>query len=306
MPDDFLALAKEVNNWGRWGSEDERGTLNLITDDVLRRGAACIQSGQRISLAIPLSEHGPQIGNIPGRVNPTRTMTAVNEPAFGDPSLYSWSEDVVFMSLQSATHWDALAHVSYDGRLWNGHPTSSIDVHGAARAGIGAAGPIAGRGVLLDVARARGVERLEGGEVVTAEDLDAAASLGGVAVEPGDIVLIRTGWITHWKGGDRRAYALRAPGPGMETVRWFRARDIAAAATDTLAFEVFPWERDDCALPVHLLDLVEMGLTQGQNFDLEELSDACAADGRYAFFLSAAPEPFARGLGGPVHPVAIR
>lgn len=306
MPDDFLALAKEVNNWGRWGPDDERGTLNLITDEVVRRGVAAVQTGERISLAIGLSERGPQIGNIPGRINPLRTMTAINEPALGDPSLYCWSEDVVTMSLQAGTHWDALTHVSYDGRLWNGIEPRAIDSHGAARAGIDKAGPIVARGVLLDVARARGLERLEGGEVVTSEDLDAAEAQAGVRVEPGDIVLIRTGWITHWKGGDRRTYSLRAPGPGMETVRWFRARDIAAVATDTLAFEVFPFERDDCVLPVHLLDLVEMGLTQGQNFDLEHLAAACAEDGRATFLLTASPEPFVGGLGGPVHPVAVR
>ncbi len=306
MPQDFLALAKEVNNWGRWGPDDEIGTLNLIDDDVVRRAAARVVSGRRFPLAIPLHERGPQIGNVPGRVNPLRTMTAVNEPAFRDPSLYCWSEDVVFMSLQAATHWDALAHVSYDGRIYNDHGASATSAAGASRCGIDKVRSLVSRGVLLDVARARNVDRLDGGEVVTAEDLDEAAEQANITVEPGDVVLIRTGWIQHFLAGDRRTYALRAPGPGMETVRWFRDKDIAAVATDTLAFEVFPWERDECALPVHLLDLVEIGLTQGQNFNLEALAEDCAQDGTYTFFLEASPEPFVRGLGSPVNPVAIK
>ena len=92
----------------------------------------------------------------------------------------------------------------------------------------------------------------------------------------------------------------------MDAVRWFRRHDIAAAATDTMAFEVFPCERNDLLFPVHLLDLVEMGMIQGQNFDLEELAAACSEDGVYDFLLEATPEPFARAVGAPVQPVAIR
>jgi kynurenine formamidase len=96
------------------------------------------------------------------------------------------------------------------------------------------------------------------------------------------------------------------PGPGMESARWFHAKGIAAVATDNPGFEVWPPERDDLLLPVHLLDIVEMGLTQGQNWDFEELATDCASDGVYEFLLSASPEPFERGLGSPVNPVAIK
>jgi hypothetical protein len=92
----------------------------------------------------------------------------------------------------------------------------------------------------------------------------------------------------------------------MSTALWFRERDVAAVATDNLTFEVHPGERDDIAFPVHLLHLVEMGLTQGQNFDLEELASHCAADGVYEFFLEASPEPFVGGLGSPVNPMAVK
>src|SRR5688500_15951003 len=112
MPEEFAELARRVNNWGRWGDTDERGTLNLITPDVVRRGASCIRSGRVLSLALSLSENGPQTGLIPGRVNPQRTMLAVNAPLTPDPAAFCSSDDVVTMGLQAATHWDALAHVS--------------------------------------------------------------------------------------------------------------------------------------------------------------------------------------------------
>src|SRR5205823_5839631 len=152
---------------------------------------------------------------------------------------------------------------------------------------------------LLDVARAKGVERLDGGIAITREDLDAAESQAGVRVEPGDVVLIRTGQMQLLRSGDRGRYGTPSPGLGMGTPVWFRERDVAAVATDNLTFEVYPPERDDLSFPVHMLCLVEMGLTQGQNFDLEELAADCDADGSYAFFLDASPLPFERGLGGP-------
>src|SRR4051794_23026556 len=125
MPDEFVELAKAVNNWGRWGADDERGTLNLVTDDVVRRAAALVRTGRRIPLAIPLGLDGPQLGFVPGRVNPIRTMLSVHdESAVGGP--FRSSEDVVVMALQAATHWDALGHVSYEGRLYNGLPLDTI------------------------------------------------------------------------------------------------------------------------------------------------------------------------------------
>lgn len=306
LPQEFHDLAAKVCNWGRWGAHDELGTINLITPDVIKRAASCVRTGKTFSLALPLGADGPQTGAIPGRENPRHRMTAINQPLLGDPALFCMSDDAVEMGLQAATHWDSLAHVSYDGRIYNGHPISSIDESGAARCGIDKVRSLVSRGVLLDVARARGLSRLEPGYAITAEDLDAAEVQAGVTVAAGDIALIRTGHIQLLHAGDKNAYAAPSPGPSLKTVEWFRARDVAAVATDTLTFEVFPPERKDAFLPVHLLHLVEMGLTQGQNFDFEELAEDCAADGVYACLLEASPEPFVGGLGSPVNPVAVK
>lgn len=306
LPPEFGELAAAVNSWGRWGAADERGTLNHLTPDQVRRAAALVRDGQVLRLGIPLAEDGPQLGFVEGRTNPVRTMVAVHAGLGDDEDGVRFNDDAVQMGLQAATHWDALAHVSYAGRMWNGFPTSVVDDAGAHRLGAERIGSVVGRGVLLDVARAAGVDRLEGGLALTPEHLAAAEDLAGVRVEPGDIVLLRTGQMQLLHAGDRLAYAVSTAGPSMQTVRWFHERAVAAVATDNLSFEVFPGEVDGLMLPVHMLHVVEMGLLQGQNWDLEDLAAACAADGRYAFFLDATPEPFTGACGAPVVPVAVR
>jgi kynurenine formamidase len=311
LPAEFHALAAAVNNWGRWGPDDERGTLNLITDDHVRRAAAQVESGRRIPLALPLSADGPQLGFVRGRTNPQRTMVAVHEALGADAAPVEWdgvrfNDDAVQMGLQAATHWDALAHVSYSGRMYNGFPSSVVTEAGAEHLGADRIGPVTGRGVLLDVAAAHGVDRLDGGLALTREHLDAAEKHARAEVGPGDIVLLRTGQVQHLHTGDKLAYAISTAGPSMQTVSWFRERDVAAVATDNLSFEVFPGESEDVLLPVHMLHIVEMGLLQGQNFDLEALAADCASDLRYTFLLLATPEPFVGGCGAPVAPVAIK
>ena len=146
--------------------------------------------------------------------------------------------------------------------------------HGAASTG---STTVVSRGVLLDVARALGHEVLPPGHPISPDDLDAASTLAQVALEPGDIVLVRTGQMVHLAAGRRDLIAYTFPSPGltMETAGWFHAHDVAAVATDTLPFEVIPCQYEDTYLPVHLLHLVEMGMTQGQNWVLDTLADDC-------------------------------
>jgi kynurenine formamidase len=293
----FADLFKRLSNWGRWGDDDEAGTLNLIDAAAVQRGVACVRSGQRLTLGMPLDDQGPQMGFIKGRINPLRTMIAINEP---------WNDDVVTMGLQAATHWDALAHMSYDGTLYNGFPSDTVTAHGASRCGIDKAPAVVTRGVLLDVARVHGVDRLQPGAVVSADELDAAADLASVTIEPGDAVLVRTGQIQLFHQGDKMGYPFPSPGLGLGAAEWMYSHDVAAVATDNLTLEAVPCEVETPFIPVHILHLVAMGLLQGQNWDLEALAAACAADGRYTFLLDATPQPFTGGLGSPVNPVVIR
>jgi kynurenine formamidase len=306
LPEPFDRLAKAVNNWGRWGPDDRRGTLNFVTPDVVRRAAGLVRDGRSLSLAIPLSEDGPQLGFVRGRINPEHRMIAVHELHGEDIDGVRFNDDAVSMGLQAATHWDGLAHVSYADRMWNGVDTAETDEAGANQLSVDAVGPLVSRGVLLDVARAAGVDRLDGGLALTVEHLEAAERLAGVTVGSGDIVLLRTGQMQLLKAGDKWGYAISTAGPSLQTVEWFHGREVAAVATDNLSFEVYPCEIESLQLPVHMLHIVEMGLTQGQNFDLEELAADCSADGRYEFLLIAAPEPFSAACGAPVVPVAVK
>jgi kynurenine formamidase len=309
VPAPFAEVADRVRNWGRWGPDDEIGTLNLIDDDARKRAAATVRSGKSFALGLPLSEaEGIQAGFIKGRVNPIRSMILVNEPLSADPEWVCSSEDVLTLALQCATHWDGLAHVSYGGKIYNGFPASSVTEAGAGRCGIHLLRTVVSRGVLLDVPRALGLPVLEPGYPITPDDLTAATDLAGVEIEAGDIVLVRTGQMAHLAPPARDLIAYTWPSPGLtiETAEWFWAHDVAAVATDTLVFEVFPCQHDDLYLPVHLLHLVEMGMTQGQNWVLDALAADCAGDGQYTFLLDATPLPLTNGLGSPLNPVALK
>lgn len=309
LPDHVAEIAARVRNWGRWGPEDERGTANLIDGAAIRRGVDAVKTGERLCLGLPMQFDGIQTGAIYGRVNPLHTMVAINEPSpFG--GAFRSSDDVITMGLQSATHWDALAHVSYDGFLYNGFSAESITASaGATRCGIDKIGALTSRGVLLDIARLRGVDSLEGAYAITGDDLDEAADAAKVTVEPGDIVLIRTGKMAQSLGKnppDKVGYPFPNPGPSLDSAEWFHRHGVAAVANDTLTFEVLMPANVAGALMVHLVHLVDMGMTQGQNFVLDELATACHNDGRYTFLLEASPQPITGATGSPVQPVAIR
>lgn len=314
----FDALAARVNNWGRWGPEDERGTVNLVDDAARRRAAASVRTGRRFALGLPLSERDGIIPQsfAPVRVNPTVTVTELLQLLGEDPDGPVASEDAAHLSLQCATHWDALAHIASRGRLYNGFAADTVTEAGAARCGIDKVGPLVSRGLLLDVARARGEDRLPEGHGITPAELDAACRLAGTDPEPGDVVLVRTGQMAELAVGgpgelprrdrQRMAYAYPSPGLTMACAEWLHDADVAAVATDTLALEVLPGEDPALFLPVHVLHLVEMGLTQGQNWVLDELAADSAADGSYTFLLDATPLPVISGLGSPLNPVAVK
>jgi kynurenine formamidase len=308
LTDDLRQLAQRVSNWGRWGPDDQRGTLNLITPEATRRGAAAIRTGETFSLAIPFDQTGPQwdANNMPDRVNPELKTYAVNVAFTGDPADFTTTDDSFRMGSQAATHLDALAHVGYEGKLWNDTPNSVVTSAGAAQLGIEHDHAIATRGVLLDIARLQGVEHFEENYAITGDDLDAAAASGGVTVESGDAVLVRTGHMHYLRLGDRLKYSMPAPGLSTKSIEWMRDHDVALVATDTITFEVYPCEDPAVFMPVHMIQLRDMGLAQGQNFHLDDLAAACAADGRIDFLLVATPLPLTGAAGAPVAPTAIR
>jgi kynurenine formamidase len=303
------AIAGRVSNWGRFGREDERGTLNLIDAAALRRAAACVRVGKSFSLGVELGAGGPQTGTVVGRFNPQHYMTAIGRP-YPAPGGFHFSDDVIHMPLQCATQWDSLAHVHYDGKLYNGWDAAdALSAAGAARNSIDrlAVGGILSRGVLLDLARLRGVARLPPSSVVRPADLDAALARQRVDLEPGDILLFRTGHINVWlEDGDRETYLWRGPGLGIECVEWLHEKRVAAVCADNTAIEVMPCEDPELFYPVHLLGIRDMGMPFGEIFWLEALAADCAADGVFEFLLAAPPLRVTGGIGSPINPLAVK
>ncbi len=305
--DTVRELAPKVSNWGRWGDDDERGTLNLIDDAAVARGAAAVVDGTTISLAIPADISGPTLLGQSSRLPPLRTLTMHNYAFTGDPSTGELNDDTVVMGVQSGTHWDALSHVGYDGTLYNGFPNTTVSAEaGATRCGIDKVGPLVTRGVLLDVARTQSTDCLDHGAVITPRHLDDALGVAAVTLAPGDVILVRTGQMGRFLAGDRKPYERGSPGLAPESATWFHRHDVAAYAIDSQNPDPFPPQDDSVFLPFHLLALRDMGMLQGQNWNLERLAGACHADRRYSFQLAATPEPFTGASGAPVAPVAIR
>lgn len=306
---DLAQLAARVSNWSRWGADDQRGTLNLITPATVQRGLAAARHGRVFSLALPFDQTGPQWDNVhmPERVNPELKTHTVNVAFTGDPRDFTTSDDSFRMGSQAVTHWDALSHVGYDGKLYNDTPNTVVTADGgAARLGIEHFGPVVTRGILLDIARVHGVDYFEENHAITGGDLDAAAALGNVEVQPGDALLVRTGQMHFLRAGDRVRYSFPSPGLSTRSIEWFRDHDVAAVATDSMTFEVYPCEDPNVFMPVHMIQLRDMGLAQGQNWHLDDLAADCANDAQYDFLLCATPLPLTHAVGAPVAPTAIK
>src|SRR3954453_23485473 len=181
MVEDFRKVGERNRNWGRWGAEDERGTVNLITPEKVAAAARLVKRGAIFDLGIPFDGNGPQPGG--GRINPVRLMSETGAQQEAFPGAFHYADDFVFMPLQAASQWDGLAHVFYDDQLYNGFPSSDVGPHGAMHCSIDKlAKGIVGRGVLLDIARLKGVDWLDAGYVVTPEDLDSASAAQRVEV----------------------------------------------------------------------------------------------------------------------------
>ena len=315
LPPNVEAVRARVSNWGRWGDDDQRGCANLLDDAAARRGAATVRTGERISLALDLGPDGPQVRQPAHRENPVLETQIVNQRDPQVPGVWVSSDDAVHMSTCAGTHVDTLAHVAYDDQIWNGHPAASITAEaGATVCGAETLTPIVTRGLVVDLPRLRGVvglDEIDPGYALTGDDLDEVLAAAGLTAEPGDVILLRTGDIRHHHAGAHDRYALgdsfRFPGPSLASVEWVRQHDVAGLFTDSYAGEAFPPPSADWSdtLCVHMLQIRDIGLLQGQNWDLERLAVRCAELGRWEVLLVATPEPIVGATSAPVAPVAV-
>ena len=308
---------ERFRNWGKWGPDDEIGTLNYITPEKIKQAAGLVKQGKVISMALPFDMRGPQTGAF-GRVNPIHQMVATGTDhattgqAVGglhSPYGFGFADDSIMMYLQCGTQWDGLSHIFRNGKMYNGYDATLVSSNGAAKNGIQhMKDKVVSRGVLLDIARYRGVQQLEPGEAIYPEDLDGAARKAGVEIGQGDIVIIRTGEMARrLRERDWGPYSAGvAPGISFLTAPWIAERRIAGIATDTWGVEVRPNELEGSFQPLHLVIVVNMGLLVGEIFYLEDIADDCARDGVYDFMFVAPPLPVTAAVGSPINPQAIK
>lgn len=312
---DVKKAAARCKNWGRWGKDDEIGTLNFTTAEDVVAACQLVRKGKVISLALNYDERGPQGGRTKypslGRFNPVHVMLRTGTDAYSgvlDHRKIRGTDDLIIMPLQSGTQWDGLGHIMYEDYMWNGYDCRTVTSAGAQKAGIEKTKEkMVGRGVLLDVAKAMGKKWLPDGFAITNEILDYTAQKLGVEVRRGDYLLVHTGHIERclqskswdgYPGGD-------APGLAFETVHWLHKHEVAAVATDTWGAEVRPNETEDTNQPWHWITIPIMGLTVGEIFYLTNLAKECAQSKRYEFLFVAPALPITGAVGSPVNPLAI-
>jgi len=302
---EFDALFQAVCNWGRWGDDDEKGTLNYIQPEHVRSAASLVRSGRSISMAIPINK-------VAGPDNP-RPATHYMVRSYDVPSGHGetqFSMDYLATEFHGDchTHIDALCHVAMQGKLYNGKPASTVTSRGPAIQDITAyANGVVGRGVLLDIPRLRGVKWLEPGEAVTTTELEAAEKAQGVRLGEGDIFLFRTGHhrrrleLGPWNNGyDGEGKA----GLHVEAIRWLHERKAAAFFPDGDG-ETVPSNVEGTAYPIHALQIASMGMVCADSLQFEELVKVCEEERRWEFLVVACPLRLPGGTGSLFNPIAI-
>jgi kynurenine formamidase len=290
-----LGFHKTLSNWGRFGARDQLGTLNLITPEKRAAAAALVKSGRTVSAARPLPTQ-------PGLENPTPVVHHMTGTA-----TEGWGGDYFAIAPHgfATSHIDALCHIFHEGKLYNGYPIEKVTAHGALELGIHELRDgVVSRGVLLDVPRARGVPFLEKSEPIFPEDLERAERDAGLRVEPGDVLLVRTG---RWALREARgAWDPRLSLAGLDAscLPWLHARGVAALGSDGVS-DVIPSRVLGVPMPIHTVAIVALGLHLLDNLELEPLAAACEAESRWAFLLTLAPLVLYRGTASPVNPIAL-
>lgn len=307
------AAAKALSNWGRWGKDDQIGTLNHVTPDDIVAAGKLIRKGRVFAMGLSLKEP-IQSGLFGGRWNPIHTMLATGtDAAAGNqdkPFPYlRYADDAINMPCQASTQWDALCHIFLDDKMYNGFDATEVDARGAKKLGIEhVRDKMVGRGVLLDVARWKGLDYLPDGYAITNADLDGCAAAQGITVGRADFVIVRTGQQERCLAAkDWSGYAGgNAPGLAFETCYWIHDKSLAAICLDTWGCEVRPNETDEANQPWHWVVIPVMGLSMGEIFYVKELAEDCAADKVYEFFFNAPPLHLPGGAGSPINPQAIK
>lgn len=310
--DDYI---RRYSNWGRWGDDDSIGTLNFVGAEQILAAVATVRHGRTVSCTLPLDQKGPQRPALL-RDNPRviKVATGTDHVAGAQDQLpaglgpakgFGRSDDITILPNQAGTAWDGLAHIFWKGSMWNGRSAALVSSSGAAANGVEHyAGKMVFRGVLLDVAKALGVETLAEAQAITVEDLEAAEKQAGVTVRRGDCILLRSGFMKARRGNWGDYVQGPAPGLSVHTIPWLYEREVAAIAADTWGLEVQPNEIG-VFNPFHIIGLVHMGLAMGEIFDFEELVSVCEETGQHEFLFVAPTLPITGASGSATGAIAI-
>ncbi len=296
-PDDYHGYAAQFNNWGRWGADDQLGTLNHISADTRRRAANLVRDGRSISLANPLATARV----LTGHRNPSPAEHKVNVNGMG-------SGDYIGVSYHgfANTHVDALCHIfTPDGRMYGDRPASDVTSEGAAANSIDRwRDGIVTRGVLYDVPRFRGVGHVSIDAPVHGWELADIADSEGIRPDPGDAVLVRMGASAFWAANPDFSPVWRAPGLHASALEFLYEHNAALLGWDLM--EAAGQEAYGApALPIHSIAIPYMGLALLDNANFEALAGACDEIARWEFLLVVAPLLVLGGTGSPVNPIAI-
>jgi kynurenine formamidase len=305
---EFEQIFESVKNWGRWGPDDELGTLNYITPEKVRAAAGLVRSGRRVSMAIPINK-------VAGPDNPMQANLLVvqGHDVPVDESKVRFGLDWLGMAAHGDchTHVDALCHISYDGLTYNGRRAEDVlRTNGATEQDIAAYHTgVVGRGVLLDLPRHRGVKWLEPGEAVTRAELEDCAAAQDVELGEGDILVFRTGHhrrrleLGPWDNSPPPAGEGKA-GLHVDTIPWMHELRLAAFLPDGDG-EAVPSVVDGITYPIHPLQVAAMGMLVSDSLQFEELVVACEEEQRYEFMVVGLPLRLPGGTGSPWNPIAI-
>ena len=299
--EEVLGWMNSLSNWGRWGPEDELGTLNLITPEKIAQAGTLVKEGISVTCArLIVPEGAADVTSIP----PLHWMVRTGESApanggGGASDFFGFS----FHGL-TITHLDALCHQFWDGKMYNGKDAGLVTADAKATAGHidRAQNGFVTKGVMLDITKVKGKQWLDPGEPVFTEDLEAAEAAQGVRVEEGDALMLRLGWY-------KRRLELGPPEagrPGLhaETIPWLHERGVSILAGDA-SQDMDPAGYPNLGLPVHRVGIVAMGLWLIDAANCEELAKVCERLNRYDFMFVVAPLRFKNATGSPVNPLAV-
>lgn len=293
----FEQWLQEISNWGRWGRDDELGTLNLITPEQRIAAAELVRDGLSVSLALDLNTQ-------PDAINANPFEHTLTVSTFSGHQVAGDRYSVQYHGF-AHSHMDGLAHFIHKGKMYNGFSIEILKETGAEKLGIhNAKNGIFTRGVLVDMPWFKGSDFLEPGYAITIEDLEAWEAKTGITVASGDVLLIRTGRWERIRQKGQWNFLEAAAGSHASIAPWLKARDVAVIGSDGVS-DVMPSGVEGLANPLHELVLVGLGMPILDNLDLGPVAEAARERNRWTFLFVASPLRVVGGTGSPMNPMAV-